>query len=101
MSSLAGGSHAFLRLFLAVEETLHQPLRLAGQEGLPEHADAEIDGLGQRQFLPLAHQRLLRAQDLRTVLWSLGGGREATRRAVWTWLVAHYDAVVARVSGVR
>ena len=59
--SLAGRSHVALRLFLAVEKSLHQPLRLAGQEGLSEHADAEIDRLRQRQFLPLAQQRLLRA----------------------------------------
>src|SRR5215207_6512555 len=64
--SLAGRSHASLRLFLAVEESLHQPLRLAGQERLPEYADAEIDRFRQRQFLPLAKQRLLRAQRFGT-----------------------------------
>ena len=59
-------SCAALRLSLAVEKSLHQPLRLAGQEGLPEHADAEVDGLRQRQFFPLPQQRLLRAQRFRT-----------------------------------
>ena len=39
--ALAGRSHASLRLFLPVEKSLHQPLRLAGQEGLSEHADAQ------------------------------------------------------------
>ena len=44
--SLAGRSHVSLRLFLAVEKPLHQPLRLAGQEGLSEYADAQVDGFG-------------------------------------------------------
>src|SRR5882762_4265912 len=48
-----------------VEKALHHPLRLAGQEGFSEHADAEIDGFGQRQFLPLMQQCLLRSQGLR------------------------------------
>ena len=38
--------------------------RLIGQERFPEHADAEIDRLRQRQFLPLPQQRFLRAQRL-------------------------------------
>ena len=38
--SLAGRSHASLRLFLAVEKSLHQPLRLTGQERLSKYADA-------------------------------------------------------------
>ena len=63
--TLAGRSHAFLRLSLPVEKSLHQPLRLAGQERLPEHADAEIDGFRQRQLLPLPQQRLLRRAALR------------------------------------
>ena len=37
-----------LLLPLAIDKSLHQPLRLAGQERLPEYADAEIDGLLQR-----------------------------------------------------
>src|SRR5262249_46285144 len=49
--ALAGRSHA-APLARAVEEAAHHPLRLAGQEGLAECADAEIDGFAQRQFLP-------------------------------------------------
>src|SRR4029450_6065769 len=49
-------------LALAVEEALHHALRLASQERLAELADAEIDGLGERQFLPMAAQLFLGAQ---------------------------------------
>ena len=36
---------------LPVDKTLHQPLRLAADERLPEHADAEIDGFLQRGWV--------------------------------------------------
>src|ERR1700722_6580367 len=59
---------------LPLDKSLHQPLRLAGQEGLPEHADAEVDRLLQRQFLPLPEQGFLRAQGFRRAFEQGGDG---------------------------
>src|SRR5450759_884589 len=67
--SLRGGSSAYddiSMLPLPVDKCLHQPLRLAGQERLPEYADAEVDGFLQRQLLPLPEQGFLRAQRFRS-----------------------------------
>src|ERR1700741_3375772 len=49
---------------LPVHETLHEPRRFLCEEGLSEHADAEIDGFRQRQLFPLPQERFLRAQRL-------------------------------------
>ena len=60
--SLAGRSHAFLRLSLAVEKSLHQPLRLAGQETTARILGDQVDGLVSGSSSHLRQQRLLRAQ---------------------------------------
>src|SRR5882757_11265214 len=57
--ALLPGLMCFPKSSFPVEKFLHHPLRLAGQEGLSEYADAEVDGFRQRQFFPLPQQRLL------------------------------------------
>ena len=66
MPAFAGHDGFFYPLPLAIDKSLHQPLRLAGQEGLPEYADAQLDGFLQRQVFPLAEQGFLRAQGFRS-----------------------------------
>ena len=67
-------SEATHELFAPVEKSLHVLLRLAGEIGLPEGLDADIDRLRQRQVFPLSQQRLLISHGLRRTFGDGGCG---------------------------
>jgi alanyl aminopeptidase len=83
-------------LWTHLRELLDKPLRAGDRDIVIRALGSFRDPALLARSFGLATDETLRAQDVRGVL-SAGGGREATRRAAWTWLKAHYDAVVARI----